>query len=31
MNSTTILLTLMGILIVLYILKRRARLKSDDE
>jgi hypothetical protein len=31
MNATTILLTLMGILIVLYILKRRARLKSDDE
>ena len=31
MNLNTVLLVVLGVLIVLYVLRRRARLKRDDE
>jgi hypothetical protein len=31
MNVNTILLVILGVLIVLYVLRRRSRLKRDDE
>ena len=31
MNSTVILLAVLGVLIVLYLMRRRARLRGEDE